>query len=68
MFFCDGTHSKGDPRHYTLDFYTKVQVWGRKFHPHKRPSWAKKKINEMMSAPPCHKKERIEEKKSFIKK
>ena len=29
MFFGDGTHSKGDPRHCTLDFYTKVQVWGR---------------------------------------
>jgi hypothetical protein len=29
MIFGDGTHSKGDPRHCTLDFYTKVQVWGR---------------------------------------
>ena len=28
MIFGDGTHSKGDPRHCTLDFYTKVQVWG----------------------------------------
>jgi hypothetical protein len=25
----DGTHSKGDPRHCTLNFYTKVQVWER---------------------------------------
>jgi hypothetical protein len=29
IFFGDGTHSKRDPRHCTLDFYTKVQVWGR---------------------------------------
>jgi hypothetical protein len=25
----DGTHLKRRPRHGTLDFYTKVQVWGR---------------------------------------
>jgi hypothetical protein len=56
MLFCNGTHSKGDPPHCTLDFYTKVQVWGRKFHPHKRSSWAK---NEMMSALPCQKREKI---------
>ena len=29
MFFGNGTHSKGDPQHCTLNFYTKVQVWGK---------------------------------------
>jgi hypothetical protein len=29
MFFGDETHSRGDPRYCTLEFYTKVQVWGR---------------------------------------
>ena len=32
LFFGDGTYSKGDPSIYTLDFYIKVQVWGREFH------------------------------------
>jgi hypothetical protein len=49
------------PRHYTLDFYTKVQMWGRmvclttKFHTHQRLSWLKRK---MISALPCYKKKR----------
>ena len=29
MIFGDLTLSKGNPQHCTLDFYTKVQVWGR---------------------------------------
>jgi hypothetical protein len=29
MIFGDGTRSKKRPQHDTLDFYKKVQVWGR---------------------------------------
>ena len=29
MIFDDRTHPKRRPRHYTLDFYTKLQVWRR---------------------------------------
>jgi len=57
MTFGDGTHSKRRPWLYTLDFYTKVQVWGRmvrilsSMHTKDNPL---KKI--MMLALPCYKK------------
>jgi len=62
MTIGDGTHSKGNPQHCKLDFYTKVQVWGKvvnispqssintKGHP------AKKREKMMMLALPCYKK------------
>jgi hypothetical protein len=64
MSFCDGTHSKGDPRHCTLNFYTKVQVWGGSSI-HTKGHFGLKK--EMMSTLPCNKKRENRE-KSFYKK
>ena len=60
MFFGNGTHSKRDPRHYTLDFYTKVQVWGRVVKSHYKVPSPQKAIlgskEKMMLALPCYKK------------
>ena len=47
---------KRRPWHYTLDFYTKVQVWGRESN-YKIP-YKLMVIKKMMSALPCSKKER----------
>jgi len=51
----DGTHSKRRPRRYTLDFYTKVQVWGRMVRIPKVPCT---KMMMMMLALSCYIKKR----------
>ena len=56
MIFDDGTHSKRRPQHYTLDFYTKVQVWGRMVRILKVHCT---KMMMTMLALSCYKKERI---------
>jgi hypothetical protein len=56
MIFGDGTHSKRRPWLCTLDFYTKIQVWGDgespRFHTHQKPSCLKNDVSS-----PCWKKE-----------
>ena len=65
MIFDDETHSKRRPRHYTLDFYTKVQVWGRMVRIPKVPCT---KLMMTMLALSCYKrkKERAEKKKIYM--
>jgi hypothetical protein len=55
MTFGEGTHSNRRFRPYTLDFYTKVQVWGRMVRASLQvPSVSKAIQKMMMSDLPCY--------------